>query len=400
MGLVALASATAAQSFSTISFESFDYPVGTGMHNAAGGTGWANAWWAGDPPTFSLQDHSVTVAPSLDGVGNTVEESFGGFGSFRFPSSAGFEHILDYSLDPAGLFGADDTTIWLSFYSRRMPGGDDQYGGISLNHQFVNEYLFLGAPNSWNLWGVHDAPWGANVVTTVAGSNVDQTTHLVYRIDFLLGQERLRLWMDPALAHPDTPADMDVMIQDFRFNEIGYKSGNEITTHGWQFDGILIETPTGGAGLAYCFGDGLTGVLCPCANSSTGGEGCGNSQGRGALLTASGAASIGSDSLVLHASGLVPMQPGLYFQGNNAVGAGAGAVFGDGLRCAGGTVIRLQVSVADTAGESMTTNAISTTAGLVAGDLKRYQIWYRDPAASPCGSGFNLSNGIEVNWTP
>jgi hypothetical protein len=48
----------------------------------------------------------------------------------------------------------------------------------------------------------------------------------------------------------------------------------------------------------------------------------------------------------------------------------------------------------------MTTNAISTTAGLVAGDLKRYQIWYRDPAASPCGSGFNLSNGIEVNWTP
>jgi hypothetical protein len=30
--------------------------------------------------------------------------------------------------------------------------------------------------------------------------------------------------------------------------------------------------------------------------------------------------------------------------------------------------------------------------------VKRYQAWYRDPAGSPCGSQFNLSNGYEISW--
>jgi hypothetical protein len=34
-----------------------------------------------------------------------------------------------------------------------------------------------------------------------------------------------------------------------------------------------------------------------------------------------------------------------------------------------------------------------------AGDVKRYQLWYRDPASTPCGAQFNLSNGLEVIWS-
>ena len=102
---------------------------------------------------------------------------------------------------------------------------------------------------------------------------------------------------------------------------------------------------------------------------------------------------------MLSASGLVGSQPGLYFQGNNAINAGAGVAFGDGLRCAGGGVIRLLVRFADGTGSSLTSIDIAAKGGVVAGDVKRYQIWYRDPNTSPCGAQFNLSNGMEITWS-
>ena len=34
--------------------------------------------------------------------------------------------------------------------------------------------------------------------------------------------------------------------------------------------------------------------------------------------------------------------------------------------------------------------------GLAAGDVKRFQYWYRNPGGSPCGSQFNLTNGYEI----
>ena len=152
----------------------------------------------------------------------------------------------------------------------------------------------------------------------------------------------------------------------------------------------------GGSGNGYCFGDG-GGTPCPCGNSSVTG-GCANGTGVGATLTSAGQASLTTDTLVLSGTGLIPSQPGLYFQGNNAVNAGNGNNFGDGLRCAGGGVIRLQVRFASATGDSATTASISA-AGLVApGDVKRYQLWYRDPVTTACGAQFNLTNGVELTW--
>ena len=123
-----------------------------------------------------------------------------------------------------------------------------------------------------------------------------------------------------------------------------------------------------------------------------------NGNGTGGKLAASGAASISGGGLTLNASQLVPSQPGLYFQGNNATGSAAGLIFGDGLRCAGGGVIRLQVRFSDASGASFSSIDIASKGGVSVGDTKRYQIWYRDPNTSPCGLGFNLSNGVEVVW--
>ena len=150
---------------------------------------------------------------------------------------------------------------------------------------------------------------------------------------------------------------------------------------------------------AFCFGDG-TGTGCPCGNFGGSGAGCMNGTLQGAVLSTSGGTSISDGDLVLHGSQLIPGQPGLYFQGDNAVNGGAGVTFGDGLRCAGGNVVRLQVRAADAGGSSNTSVDIGLEGSVTAGAARRYQLWYRDPQSSMCGTTFNLTNGMEIFWLP
>lgn len=159
-------------------------------------------------------------------------------------------------------------------------------------------------------------------------------------------------------------------------------------------------------GVAYCNGDG-SGTLCPCGNINDGSAGvagcatapgpnCNNPSG-GVALTASGSASIAANDAALAVSGAQSFQPGLFFRADNAIGGGNGVAFGDGLRCAGGNVVRLEIVPADAAGQAGT--SVSLSAGLVPGDVRRYQYWCRVPGCSPCGVGFTLSNGYEIAWS-
>ena len=63
-------------------------------------------------------------------------------------------------------------------------------------------------------------------------------------------------------------------------------------------------------------------------------------------------------------------------------------------------MIRLQVRFAAADGTSATSIDIAQKGGVVAGDTKRYQNWYRDPGSSVCGALFNLTNGYEITWLP
>lgn len=164
-------------------------------------------------------------------------------------------------------------------------------------------------------------------------------------------------------------------------------------------DALFLEFASSDTGTPYCFGDG-TSTACPCGNAGCAREGCENSSARGAELAASGSSSIGALDLTLFAIGALPGQPGLFFQGENATNAGAGLAFGDGLRCAGGNVIRLQIAVPDGTGEATSTVAVAVQGNVAPGDVRRYQFWYRDPVGSPCGTAFNLSNGLELVWQP
>ena len=175
------------------------------------------------------------------------------------------------------------------------------------------------------------------------------------------------------------------------FNDNAESGNNQVAALYIEFSDTL-ETNV------FCSGDGSASA-CPCGNSGAPGEGCANGSGSGGKLRSSGTSSVSAADLVLQGSQMTPSQPGLYFQGNNAINLGGGSPFGDGLRCAGGGVIRLQVRFSDATGSSATNINIPVVGGASFGDVKRYQVWYRDPSSSPCGTLFNLTNGLEVAFT-
>lgn len=165
---------------------------------------------------------------------------------------------------------------------------------------------------------------------------------------------------------------------------------------------VDIDAPSGTStttGTIFCSGDG-SGTACPCNNHGSTAQGCQNSSGNGGSLTATGSASVTGDTVVMTCTNVLPGQPGLFFQGTTALNGGSGVQFGDGLRCAGGSVIRLGVVFPDGAGSASLSGGIGALGSVAAGDVRRYQLWYRDPTFSPCLNAFNLSNGLEITWQP
>lgn len=161
-------------------------------------------------------------------------------------------------------------------------------------------------------------------------------------------------------------------------------------------NGFQIVKSTTTVSTPFCFGDG-SGTACPCGPGSVG-NGCPNYVfAGGAHLASSGLASVSSDTLVLSGS-TAPPGPGLYFQGSAPISGGS--VFGNGLQCAGGVTPRLEIRIADGAGNSATTVAIHTQGSTAPGDVRYYQLWYRDGAGFCVGAGFNLSNALSLTWTP
>jgi len=169
---------------------------------------------------------------------------------------------------------------------------------------------------------------------------------------------------------------------------------------------FLVRVDTD-SGAPFCLGDGISGLDCPCSNmSSTSSEaGCSNSTGSAARLTATGVPDVSNDTLVLSGIGMPANSTCLYFQGSAKQSSGLGVVFGDGLRCAGGTVIRLGTKTNSVSGTSTYPSGgdadVSVRGSVSAGGGTRYyQCWYRNAAAFCSASTFNVSNGYQVDWRP
>jgi hypothetical protein len=162
--------------------------------------------------------------------------------------------------------------------------------------------------------------------------------------------------------------------------------------------GTACATPS----TPFCTGDAVGTTCLGCGNNGAAGHGCANSGfAAGGLLSNSGIASIGSDTLVLTASSITG--PGLFFQANGVLASPA--TFGDGMLCAAVGILRMGV-VFPTGGSAsypggLTPNPIHIAgAPINAGDTKHYQCWYRDAIAFCTASTFNLTQGLTLQWAP
>jgi hypothetical protein len=159
---------------------------------------------------------------------------------------------------------------------------------------------------------------------------------------------------------------------------------------------------------------GAAGVIpCPCSNAPSGpGRGCDNSTGTGgAFLYATGIAHLSMDSLVFTTSGGNPRGLSVVMQGSAS--APAGSVFGRGVSCLGGALLRRLFAKEASAGaitapdfgagdDSVSARSAALGDAIQAGESRWYLVCYRDrivPGGCPAGSTFNATQTGRVNWS-
>lgn len=163
-------------------------------------------------------------------------------------------------------------------------------------------------------------------------------------------------------------------------------------------DNVILEGSD--PGTSFC-----EGVACPCGNDVPG-RGCMNSSGTGGLLESTGSTSLTADDLTFRASGLTLNYACLLLAQGDActqVGDGYLAV-NPGLFQAG--ILRGDVQLVEPDGTvTFGPGAVSLVEGNLGmpglidpGTTWYFQVAYRDEPASPCGTRFNLTNGLRVTF--
>ena len=178
---------------------------------------------------------------------------------------------------------------------------------------------------------------------------------------------------------------------------------------------IFVRDRFGGPNFSsFCLPGAGSVITCPCSNPPAGTDrGCDNSAATGgAILAASGGTYLSSDSLVLTTSGERSTALSIVMQGNALILNGV--VYGQGVRCVGGTIIR-RLYIKNAIGGSITApdlgsgdpavSARSAAKGDVihAGESRWYLVYYRDGhvlGGCPASSGFNATQTGRVDWGP
>ncbi|MEM1450357.1 MAG: hypothetical protein AAGI22_14670 [Planctomycetota bacterium] len=387
IGLVAT-SITATAQVTPVCTETFEYPAPGLFHAQTGGTGWSNAWWVDGAMNDDLQvmDNTMTPAfPLSDGVGGHAGQVVTWGSGYRQIDLAAHPDLLDVGTN---MWGRDGATIWVSFSTVRFAGASgEHYGGLSLwkAGQAQPEAIFLGSAWNDDQWGYDDEGPVGLPSESVAGSDDSVPARLVYRIDFLPGEERIRLWIDPAVPYPTTTPDLDGMIVDLRFDEIRISTGGN-NGDLFFFDAIEIAkgAPDATIGTNYC-------VAAP------------NSTGATGSISATGSLVATENNVTLSAS-MLPTTSFGFFLTSQTQGFVVGPGGSQGNLCLGGAVGRYvgagQIqNTGQTGGFELTLDLTQTPTpvGFVtvqAGETWNFQAWHRDAVGGSATS--NFTDGLEI----
>jgi Tol biopolymer transport system component len=184
----------------------------------------------------------------------------------------------------------------------------------------------------------------------------------------------------------------------------------------WSWDSNLVPGDTnatgdvfvrdGGANASFtpfCFGDGSQ-AACPCGNTGLPNHGCENSTSTGgATLAGAGVASLSNDSVQLTSASEIASALSIVLQGSSYI---APVSFGDGLRCAGGSLKRLysknasggSITVPQGAEPSISVRSSALGDTIPLGATRVYQVYYRDPNLGFCPCGFNATHAVAIAW--
>jgi hypothetical protein len=159
-------------------------------------------------------------------------------------------------------------------------------------------------------------------------------------------------------------------------------------------------------GTSYCAGDGVdpsVTTACPCGNTGAVGNGCASSfNAAGAHIDATGFHDATTDAVFFQGTGMNATGNCIFFKGNAE--ATGGTVFGDGVTCVGGTLVRFSASVLTAGSATYPTGAqplISVRGGTPPGSGIQawYGAYYRNAAAAFCPPAtFNTTNSYTILW--
>jgi len=214
-------------------------------------------------------------------------------------------------------------------------------------------------------------------------------------------------------TNPDANALRWNTLYNFRFDANAPPASGMVTLGLFKTDGavtVSAQVPAGAPSAIDVCQPG-TGVVarCPCLNPPNGApRGCDNSSSTGgAALRAGGSASLAADTLAFATNGEKPSATSIVLQGDAFLEGGA--IFGQGVRCVGGTLERLYVKTAiggmiraPEAGD-LSVSARSSALGdaIAPGTTRWYAVYYRDPivlGGCDAASTFNMTQTLEVSW--
>jgi hypothetical protein len=175
---------------------------------------------------------------------------------------------------------------------------------------------------------------------------------------------------------------------------------------------VAAEPAFGQVMSHYCY-PGQNGVTpCPCNNPPTQpASGCNNSANTGgSFLDASGSPQVSNDTILLFTTRETPTALSVVLQGTLPIIAGV--VYGQGVRCVGGTLKRLYVktasggSISAPTGNDLSVSQRSAQLGDPYVNLpttRYYLVYYRDPNVlngCPPTATFNCTIPGGISWSP